>query len=456
MAKGEKRPAVTLEGPDERVAKALERVAADTHNAFLHVARDARPAPGPWSGKTLAVKDNLAVRGMPLTCGSAVLKDHVAAYTATAVERLVARGLTVVGKTNLDEFGCGSSGERSAFGPTKNPRDPTRVPGGSSSGAGAAVAAGLADFALGSDTGGSVRCPASFCGVVGLKPSYGLVSRYGLVDMAMSLEGPAPMARDTRGVALLLDAMAGPDPRDPVTLATRPVEGGYAFQLEQAPKALKIGVPREFLQGLAPEVERATREAMARFAGDGARVQEFDLPEAKLALPAYYLICYSEFASAMQKFDGYRYGARAAQDAKLAETTAANRAAFGAEVKRRILLGTHITMKEVKGKWYTAALRARDALAEAFGRAFREHDVLLAPTMPFPAFKLGERVADPLAMYAADVLTVSANLAGIPAGSVPFGGDGLPIGLQFMGPRGHDLQVLQAMRKWEKLKYGGP
>jgi aspartyl-tRNA(Asn)/glutamyl-tRNA(Gln) amidotransferase subunit A len=459
MAKGVPRPSVTLEGPEERVAKAVEKATSDPHHAFLTIDRDAPrragTANGPWAGKTLAVKDNIAVRGHPLTCASAVLKDHVATYTATAVERLLGRGLVVLGKTNMDEFGCGSSGERSAFGPTRNPRDPSCVPGGSSSGSGAAIAAGLADFALGSDTGGSVRCPASFCGVAALKPSYGLVSRHGLVDMAMTLESPAPMARDVRGVALLLDAIAGPDPRDPVTHGARPTEGGYAFQLEQGKvKGMKVGVPREFLRGLAPEVERATRDAMQRLDSAGARVEEFDLPEAALALPSYYIICYGEFASAMQKFDGYRYGARA-EDGKLAATTAANRALFGPEVKRRIVLGTHITMKEVRGKWYTAAGRARDELRRGFERSFAAHDVLLGPTMPFPAFKLGERVAEPLAMYAADVLTVSANLAGIPAGSVPGGNQGLPIGLQFMGPRGQDLQVLQAMRLWERLKPGG-
>ncbi|HEV8360318.1 MAG TPA: amidase family protein [Candidatus Thermoplasmatota archaeon] len=462
MAKGQKRPSVALDDPRERVAKALDRCGADPHHAFLHLdaaaPEKAAANPGPLAGKTLSVKDNVAVAGLPLTCGSAILKDHKAAYTATAVERLVARGLTVVGKTNLDEFGCGSSGERSAFGPTKNPRDPTRVPGGSSSGAGASIAAGLVDFALGSDTGGSVRCPASFCGVTALKPSYGLVSRSGLVDMAMSLEGPAPLARDARGCALMLDAMAGPDPRDPVTLSgpSKP-EGGYAFQLEQLPaKGLRVGVPQQFLEGCAPEVERAVRGAVDRFAAEGAIVRDVDLPEARLALPSYYLVCYSEFASAMQKFDGYRYGARAAEDRDLAATTSANRAGLGDEVKRRILLGTHITMKEVKGKWYTAALRARDQLARGFARAFADHDLLLAPTMPFPAFKLGERVGDPLAMYAADVLTVSANLAGLPAGSTPIPTPGLPIGLQVMGPRGADLRVLQGMRLWEKLRQGGP
>lgn len=459
MTKGQKRPSVALDEPHERVAKALERAAADPHRAFLHLDRGAaeraRVATGPWAGKILSVKDNLAVRGLPLTCGSKALEGHIAAYTATAVERLEAKGLVILGKTNLDEFGCGSSGENSAFGPTLNPRDPTRVPGGSSSGAAASVAAGLVDFALGSDTGGSVRAPASFCGVVGFKPSYGLVSRFGLVDMAMSLEGPAPLARDTRGCALVLDAIAGPDARDPVTLVGPPLGEPMAFELEKGQvRGLRVGAPKQFLQGLAPEVEAAVRGALQRFEAEGARVQEVDLPELKLALPTYYLVCYAEFASAMQKFDGYRYGHRAPDDG-LEATTAANRSLLGAEVKRRILLGTHITMREVRGQWYTAALRARDALARGFARAFGEHDVLLAPTMPFPAFKLGERIADPLAMYAADVLTVSANLAGVPAGSVPIPTQGLPIGLQVMAPRGHDLRALQVMRLWERIKPGG-
>jgi aspartyl-tRNA(Asn)/glutamyl-tRNA(Gln) amidotransferase subunit A len=455
MPKGAKRPSVALEEPRERVAKAVERARSDRHRAFLHVVAEPSIPQGPWSGKTLSVKDNLAVRGLPLTCGSRLLESHVATYTATAVERLQARGLAVLGKTNLDEFGCGSSGEHSAFGPTANPRDPDRVPGGSSSGAAASVAAGLVDFALGSDTGGSVRCPASFCGVVGFKPTYGLVSRWGLVDLAMSLESPAPLARDTRGCALLLDAMAGPDPRDLATSGAPP-PGGYAFELEKGQaRGLRIGIPKAFLVGLHPDVERAVRSAIDRWAAEGALVEEFDLPELRLALPAYYLVTYSEFASAMQRFDGYRYGARAQEDRGLAETTAANRGLLGPEVKRRILLGTHITLREVRGKWYTAALQARARLAEAFARAFRAHDVLLGPTMPFPAFRLGERVADPLAMYAADVLTVSANLAGLPAGSVPIPTAGLPVGLQVLGPRGEDLRVLQAMRVWERIKPGG-
>ncbi|MCA1813453.1 MAG: aspartyl/glutamyl-tRNA amidotransferase subunit A [Halobacteriales archaeon] len=459
MPKGVPRPSVTLDEPPERVAKALERIRQDPHHAFLHVneraAEEAGRAQGMWLGKTLSVKDNLAVQGLPLTCASKALEGHVAAYTATVVERCAARGLVVVGKTNMDEFGCGSSGERSAFGATRNPRDPSRVPGGSSSGAGASIAAGLADFALGSDTGGSVRCPASFCGVTALKPSHGLVSRWGLVDMAMSLEGPAPLARDTRGCALLLDAIAGPDARDPVSLQGPAIPpDGYARNLEGLDaKGLRVGVPEEFLQGCSADVERAVRAAIERFGAAGARVAELAMPELRLALPSYYLVCYAEFASAMQRYDGFRYGPRV-EAGSLEQATTADRGFFGPEVKRRILLGTHITMKEVRGKWYTAALRAREQLGEAYARAFAEHDVLLGPTMPVQAFPLGERIADPLAMYAADVLTVGASLAGLPAGSVPIKGPGLPIGLQVQGPRGEDLRVLRAMRLHEKLQGG--
>jgi aspartyl-tRNA(Asn)/glutamyl-tRNA(Gln) amidotransferase subunit A len=396
------------------------------------------------------------VRGMPLTCASKALEGHVATFTATAVERLEAKGLVVLGKTNMDEFGCGSSGERSAFGPTRNPRDPTRVPGGSSSGAAASIAAGLVDFALGSDTGGSVRCPASFCGVVGFKPSRGLVSRHGLVDMAMSLESPAPLARDTRGCALLLDAIAGPDPRDPASLQGPARPESYAFPLEEGKvPGLRVGAPKQFLEGLDPEVERGVRNALDRFAAEGAQVQEVDLPEAALALPSYYLVVFAEFSSAMQRFDGFRYGARGEDPKGLAEATAANRALLGDEVRRRILLGTHVTMQEVRDTWYTRALHARAALERAFARLFHGHDVLLAPTMPFPAFALGAKVQDPLAMYAADVLTVSANLAGIPAGSVPIPTPGLPVGLQVMAPWGQDLRALQVMRQWERIKPGG-
>lgn len=441
---------------EERVAGFAERAGSDPFNAYVTLAPeraiararglDRSPRTGKLFGLVVSVKDNIAVRDVRMTCGSRILQDYVAPYDATVVQRLEAEGAVILGKTNLDEFACGSSGERSAFGPTRNPRDPERVPGGSSSGAGASVAAGYCDIAVGSDTGGSVRCPASFCGVTAFKPSYGLVSRHGLADMAMSLEGPAPLSASVEGCALFLDAVCGTDPRDPATTATP----GRRFRdaLSEPLPRLRFGVAREMFDSLAPEVERRTRDAAARLA-EGA-LSEVSMPALEHSLAAYYLITYSEFASAMQRFDGYRYGLRA-PDEGLSETTMQNRAALGAEVKRRILLGTYVTMKEYRGKWYSSALAARDAIREGFERAFRQVDLLLAPTMPFPAFKLAERISDPLAMYAADVLTVSANLAGVPAGSVPIPGPGLPVGLQIIGPRGEDARVLRTMAAWEEM-----
>ena len=442
----------------ENVARALERLGDDPWNAFLHVDRDGAMARaraldneacalGPLHGVVVSVKDNLAVRGLPFTCASRHLASYVAPYTATCVARLEAAGAIVLGKTNLDEFSCGSSGETSAFGPTRNPRDPSRVPGGSSSGAGASVAAGVVDLALGSDTGGSVRAPGSFCGVAALKPSPGLVSRYGLSDLAMSLESPAPMARTVAGLSLLLQAMAGPDPRDALTLGRAP----FAPLPEPLPvEGLRIGVPRAFFEGVEPETERPVRAALAKLESRGAHLVEVDLPGLRHALSAYYLVNYAEFASAMQRFDGTRYGARG-DGASLEAVQAASRASFGAEVKRRILLGVFITSRDRREAWYDKALAAKEAVARDFRRAFAQVDFLAGPTMPFRAFPLGSRVTDPLAMYASDVLTVSANLAGVPAGTVPLRVEGLPVGLQLMAPMGSDARLLSLMQTVESL-----
>ncbi|MBI4392869.1 MAG: Asp-tRNA(Asn)/Glu-tRNA(Gln) amidotransferase subunit GatA [Euryarchaeota archaeon] len=428
---------------------------ADRLNAFITTADAARleaPADnmGRLAGLAIGVKDNIAVRGMRMTCASAMLSDYVAPYDATVVERIVLEGGRIVGKTNLDEFACGSSGESSHFGPTLNPIDVTRVPGGSSSGSGAAVAGGLVDIAVGSDTGGSVRCPAAFCGVVAMKPSYGLVSRYGLADMCMSLEGPAPMAPDVYGCALLLSVMAGRDERDLIT--SDAVASDFTTDLDALDlDGFRIGLPIEFFDGVEPEIVENVRSAADRFASKGAIVTDVSIPASKKSLAAYYLLTYSEFASAMQRYDGFRYGVRG--DGKSpSEAAGASRSVFGREVKRRILLGTYVTMREHRDSWYTAALNARRLVRRDFAKALAEVDVLFAPTMPFPAFKLGSRIEDPVKMYAADVLTVSANLAGSPAGSVPLGGNGLPTGLQVMGRPGDDRLVLQTMRKWETLR----
>lgn len=439
---------MTASAPDApaRVERALATLGDDPWNAFLHVdpegaRRRAASARGPLAGLVASVKDNLALAGMPMTCGSRHLARYVAPYTATAVERLVGAGAVVLGKTNMDEFAAGSSGENSAFGPTLNPADPERVTGGSSSGAAASVASGVCDVALGSDTGGSVRCPASFCGIAAMKPSYGLVSRYGLADLAMSLEGPAPLARDVATLGMALDAVAGADPHDAATSPQRSA-GAFTEAASRPSEGLVVGVPREYFEGVAPDVAAPVRDALGRL---GARLVEVSLPSIRHALAAYYVTNYAEFASAMQRLDGIRYGEPGPLEGAYNDSAAASRATFGPEVKRRILLGTFVTSREERGRWYDAAVRARAEVARDFARAFAQCDVLMGPTMPTRAFRLGERVADPAAMYAADVLTVPANLAGVPAGSVPLRVDGLPVGLQVVGPQGADATVLSAM-----------
>ncbi|HUR68174.1 MAG TPA: amidase family protein [Candidatus Thermoplasmatota archaeon] len=425
--------------------RARERLGADPWRAFLHVEGDApRARDGPLSGMVASLKDNLAWKGRPMTCGSRHLERYHSPYTATVVERLEAAGATILGKTNMDEFAAGSSGENSAFGPTLNPRDLARVPGGSSSGAGASVAAGVVDVAIGSDTGGSARCPAAFCGIAALKPSHGLVSRHGMADLAMSLESPAPLARDVAGVEALLRAIAGPDPRD--TVCTREIAPATSTSANE----LAIGVPREFFEGLAPDVEAPVRAALRTLEHRGAALVDVELPSVPHALAAYYVLNYAEFASAMARLDGFRYGSPGSA-ASAAESQSHARASFGAEVKRRILLGTFVTSREERGAWYDAALRARAQLAREFEAALAGCDVLMGPTMPMRAFKIGARTGDPREMYAADVLTVSANLARVPAGSVPLRVDGLPVGMQVIGRDGDDARVLAAMRVVEAL-----
>jgi aspartyl-tRNA(Asn)/glutamyl-tRNA(Gln) amidotransferase subunit A len=419
-----------MTGPVEATERAIAKLGQDPWHAFLHVepeaarerarALEAEGSRGrPLSGLVVSVKDNLAWAGRPMTCASKHLERYRAPYTADSVVALERAGAVILGKTNMDEFAAGSSGENSAFGATKNPRDPTRVPGGSSSGAGASVAAGVCDVALGSDTGGSVRCPAAFCGVAALKPTYGAISRHGLADLAMSLEGPAPLARDVATLERAMDALAG--------VRATPVA------------APRIGVPHEFFDGVDDDVARPVRAALAKLQAKGATLVDVRIPSLRSSLAAYYVINYAEFASAMARYDGKLYGA-----------PAPSRQLFGPEVKRRILLGTFVTSREERGAWYDAAVRVRAQVAREFSAALEGVDVLMGPTMPMRAFRLGERVADPTTMYAADVLTVSANLAGVPAGSVPLKVEGLPVGLQVIGRAGDDARVLGAMRLVEE------
>ncbi len=429
--------------PARRALGAIRRLEGgpDAMNAFLALADEdglARPdTAGPLAGVPVAVKDNLATTSLPTTCASRLLEGYVSPFAATAVRRLEEAGAVVVGKTNLDEFGMGSSTERSAFGPTRNPVDPTRVPGGSSGGSAAAVAAGLVPVALGSDTGGSVRQPAAFCGVVGIKPTYGRVSRYGLVAFASSLDQVGTLGRSVYDAAALLEAIAGHDPRDETSarMPTPDLRGAVRRGVAGA----VVGVPREYVPPtLAPAVRRLVDEAAKLLEAAGASVREVSLPRSRYAIPAYYVLAPAEASSNLARYDGVRYGARRAGVGGGVEAMmeATRSGGFGEEVKRRILLGTFALSAGYQDRYYGAAQRARRLVCEDFRTVFAEGvDVLLTPTTPGPAFGLGERVDDPVAMYLSDVFTVTANLAGIPAMSVPIGAvDGLPVGGQLLAP----------------------
>jgi aspartyl-tRNA(Asn)/glutamyl-tRNA(Gln) amidotransferase subunit A len=394
----------------------------------------------PLAGLLLAVKDNIATKGLRTTAGSRLLENFVPPYDATAVARLKAQGALVLGKTNLDEFGMGSSTEHSAFFPSKNPFDPSRVPGGSSGGSAAAVAADLAPLALGSDTGGSVRQPASFCGVYGLKPTYGRVSRFGLVAYASSLEGIGPMARSVRDLALLMDAMAGLDPMDATSLDLPP---SFQEALEEPLPPLRLGVVREGLSGNSPGVERALEEALGVFQGLGLRVKEVSWPSLPLALAAYYILAPAEASSNLARYDGTLFGTRA-EGEEVWQVVEATRARFGLEVKRRVLVGTFVLSSGYYEAYYERAQAFRARLKAEARALFQEVDLLLLPTTPHPAFPLGGR-PDPLAMYREDLYTVGANLTGLPALSLPAGFEGhLPVGLQLLAPWGKDELLLRA------------
>jgi aspartyl-tRNA(Asn)/glutamyl-tRNA(Gln) amidotransferase subunit A len=387
----------------------------------------------PLAGIPVIVKDNIVVRGLPSTAGSRILEGFAPPYDATAVERLRSAGAIVVAKSNLDEFAMGSSNENSAFRVTKNPWALDRVPGGSSGGSAAAVAAGMAPLALGSDTGGSVRQPAGFCGVVGVKPSYGRVSRYGLIAFASSLDCIGVMSNDVPGATALLNAIAGVDPRD-ATSADAAVPD-YIGSIGSDLEGVTIGVPGEYAgDGLDPEVDAAVRAALGRMEDLGAALAPVALPHAEYAIPAYYLIADAEASSNLARYDGVRYGYRADATGLTAMYVETRSAGFGPEVKRRIMLGTYALSAGYYDEYYLRAQKVRSLIARDFADAFERVDAIVTPTSPTVAFRLGERVRDPLAMYLSDVYTVSANLAGIAAVSVPCGlsTGGLPVGLQIM------------------------
>ncbi|MXV64333.1 Asp-tRNA(Asn)/Glu-tRNA(Gln) amidotransferase subunit GatA [Natronorubrum sp. JWXQ-INN-674] len=402
---------------------------------------------GPLADATVAVKDNISTEGVRTTCGSRMLEDYVPPYDATVVSRLKDAGATIVGKANMDEFGMGSTNETSYFGSVDNPAAPGHVPGGSSGGSAAAVAAGEADVALGSDTGGSIRCPAAFCGVVGIKPTYGLVSRYGLVAYGNSLEQIGPFGETVEDAAALLDVIAGPDDRD-ATTREAPLEDGesYADAATGDVDGLQIGVPTELLEGADEGVVETFWDAIADLEAQGAEYHEVSLPSVEHAVEAYYVIAMSEASSNLARFDGVRYGHSADTEGNWNETFAQTRKeGFGDEVKRRILLGTYALSAGYHDKYYKKAQDARAWVKQDFDEALSEADVLASPTMPVPPFELGESLEDPLQMYLADANTVPVNLADLPAISVPAGEtDGLPVGLQLVGPAFGERRLVRA------------
>jgi aspartyl-tRNA(Asn)/glutamyl-tRNA(Gln) amidotransferase subunit A len=405
----------------------------------------------PLLGVPVAVKDVICVSGAPTTCGSRILEGYYSPYEATATEKLRAAGLVITGKTNMDEFAMGSSTENSGYFVTRNPWDPTRVPGGSSGGSAAAVAAQMVPLALGSDTGGSVRQPASLCGVVGIRPSYGRVSRYGLVAYASSLDQIGTLARDVRDVAMLLGVIAGHDPRDS-TSAREPVPD-YVQALVPDLHGVSVGVPTEYLgQGVQPEVEEAVREAIAQLVELGAAVREVDLPHTDYALPCYYLIAPAECSANLARYDGVRYGLSASDAPDIWEMYRQTRErGFGPEVKRRIMLGTFALSTGYYDAFYLKAQKVRTLIKQDYDRAFEQVDVVVGPTSPTTAFKIGEKVDDPLQMYLSDVYTLSCNLAGICGLSLPCGfAAGLPIGLQIQGPAFGEEKILRVAYAYEQ------
>ena len=406
---------------------------------------------GPLAGIPVALKDNMCTRGTPTTCSSKILHDFVPPYDATVVERLAAEDVVTVGKTNLDEFAMGSSTENSGFFTTHNPWDLSRVPGGSSGGSAAAVAAGEAVIALGSDTGGSIRQPASFCGVVGMKPTYGRVSRYGLVAFASSLDQIGPLAKDVKDCALILAAISGRDPLDSTSVDI-PVPD-FTAALVKGVKGMRIGVPKEFMgEGVQPEVAESVLKALEVLKSLGAEYEEISTPIMEYALPTYYILAPSEASSNLARYDGVRYGLRSKRSPDVINMLMRTRdEGFGAEVKQRIMIGTYALSAGYYDAFYLKAQKVRTLVRKAFDEAFEKFDILISPTSPTVAFGIGERADDPFQMKLADVCTIPANLAGIPGLSLTCGfHDGLPIGLQIMGKPFDEESVLRAAYAFEQ------
>ena len=409
-----------------------------------------------YAGIPIGIKDNMCTKGVKTTCSSKMLENFVAPYNATAVEKLNEENLINLGKLNMDEFAMGASTEYSTFKKTSNPWDLNKVPGGSSGGSAAAVAANLVPWALGSDTGGSIRQPASFCGVVGLKPTYGLVSRYGLVAFASSLDQIGPITKDVEDAAILLNMIAGHDEKDTTSIDVEKKD--YTKALKNDVKGLKIGIPKEYYgEGINQEVKEALEKAVEEYKSMGAEVEEFSLPIADYALATYYIIACAEASSNLGRFDGIRYGYRTENFENLRDIFINSRTeAFGAEVKRRIILGTYVLSSGYYDAYYKKAQQVRTLVKNEFEKAFEKYDVLITPTSPTTAFNIGQRSNNPLEMYLADICTVSVNIAGLPGISVPCGLDseGMPIGMQIIGKHFDEETILNAAYTYEqKIKF---
>ncbi len=398
------------------------------------------------AGVPVAVKDNILVEGIKATCSSKILGKYAAPYNATCIKKLKELGAVILGKTNLDEFAMGSSTEHSAFSPTKNPHDLTRVPGGSSGGSAAAVAADLCCYALGSDTGGSIRQPASFCGVVGLKPTYGAVSRYGLIAFASSLDQIGPITKTAEDAQIVFNAISGKDPKDSTSVESK--ISNFKFQISN----LKIGIPKEyFIKGMDPEVEKIVKQAIEKIEKMGAKIEEISLPHTEYALPIYYIIMPSEASANLARYDGIKYGLSKSNKDLLSVYLKSRADGFGDEVKRRIMLGTYALSAGYYDAYYLKAQKVRTLIRHDFDKAFNKVDAIFTPTSPFTAFKLGEKIKDPLSMYLSDIFTASVNLVGLPAVSVPIGfkgkpasqQGGLPVGLQIIGKPFEENKILE-------------
>ncbi|MHB1299432.1 MAG: Asp-tRNA(Asn)/Glu-tRNA(Gln) amidotransferase subunit GatA [Burkholderiales bacterium] len=407
---------------------------------------------GPLTGIPVAQKDIFCAKNWVTTCGSKMLSNFVSPYDAHVIERFNAAGAVNLGKTNMDEFAMGSSNETSFFGPVKNPWDIKAVPGGSSGGSAAAVAARMAPAATGTDTGGSIRQPAALCGISGIKPTYGLVSRYGMIAFASSLDQGGPMAKSAEDLAILLNAMAGFDKRDSTSLERQPED--YTRDLEQPLAGLRIGIPKEyFAQGLSPDVEKAVQAAISEYEKLGAAIVEVSLPNTRLSIPVYYVLAPAEASSNLSRYDGVRYGHRSANYRDLAEMYENSRAeGFGSEVKRRIMVGTYVLSHGYYDAYYMQAQKLRRLIARDFAESFEKCDVIMGPTSPSTAFDLGEKGDDPVQMYLSDIYTIAVNLAGLPGMSIPagFGDNGRPVGLQIIGNYFSEAKMLNVAHQYQK------